>query len=127
VIEAVAPVVVLVLAVARGATARPGSPFSWTMFCGSSKAFLSLRERPSGQSVLPDDLRLTPDSHYLLERDLRRLAEAGALPALDGVIVGSRGSFTVSCDGEGRLRTERMGPDDELARLALALRACPRR
>lgn len=126
-IEAVASVVVLALAVVWGAIARPGRPFSWTMFCGSSKAFLWLREYPSGRLALPDDLHLTPDSHYLLERDLQRLAEAGALPALDGMIVGSRGSWTVACDGKGRLRTERIDSDDELVQLASALRACPQR
>ncbi len=126
-IETVASIVVLAIAVARGAMARPGRPFTWTMFSGSSKAFLWLREGPSGRSALPDDLRLTPDSHYLLERDLERLAEAGALPALDGAIVGSRGSCTMACDSNGRLRTERIDPDDELAALAAALRACPQR
>ena len=126
-IEAVASVVVVAIAVVWGAMARPGRPFSWTMFCGSSKAFLSLRDQPAGRSASPVDLRLTPDSHYLLERDLQRLAEAGALPALDGMIVGSRGSWTVASDGQGGLRTERMGPDDELVRLAAALRACPQR
>jgi hypothetical protein len=127
VIDAVASVVVLAIAVVWGAMARPGLPFSWTMFCGSSKAFLWLREQSSGRWALTDDLHVTPDSHYLLERDLQRLAEAGALPALDGMIVGSRGSWTVACDGEGVLRTERMDPDDELVQLASALRACPQR
>jgi hypothetical protein len=119
--------VLLVAAVVGGVLAKPGRPFSWTMFCGSSKAFVWLRERPP-RLASTDDLHLTPDSHYLLERDLQRLAEVGALPALDGVIVGSRGSWAAACDGEGVLRTEPMDPDDELTQLASALRrACPRR
>jgi hypothetical protein len=128
VIDAVASGVVLVTAVVWGAMTRPGRPFSWTMFCGSSKAFLWLREQPPRRLALTDDLHLTPDSHYLLERDLRRLAEAGTLPALDGLILGSRGSWTVACDGEGGLRTDPVDPDDELVQLASALRrACPQR
>jgi hypothetical protein len=119
--------VALAVAVVWGARARPGRPFSWTMFSGSSKAFLWLREQPP-RLASTDDLRLTPDSHYLLERDLQRLAEAGALPALDGLILGSRGSWTVACDGEGGLRTELVDPDDELMHLASALRrSCPQR
>jgi hypothetical protein len=74
-----------------------------------------------------DDLHLTPDSHYLMERDLQRLAQAGALPALDGMILGSRGSWTVAWDGKEGLRTQRIDPDDELVQLAWALRACPQR
>ena len=126
-IDAVASGVVLAAAVLWGATASPGRPFSWTMFSGSSKAFLWLREQPP-RLASTDDLHLTPDSHYLLQRDLQRLAEAGALPALDGVIVGSRGSWAVACDGEGDLRTDPVDPEDELAHLASALRrACPQR
>lgn len=118
---------VLVIAVVWGATARPGQPFSWTMFSGSSKAFLWLREQPQ-RTASTDDLHLTPDSHYLLERDLQRLAEAAALPALDGVIVGSRGSWTVASDSEGDLSTQPVDRDDELVHLASALRrACPQR
>jgi hypothetical protein len=98
------------------------------MFCGSSKAFLWLGEQWPPRWALTDDLHLTPDSHYLLKRDLQHLAEAGALPVLDGMIVGSRGSWTVTCDGEGGLRTERMDAEDELVQLAAALRrACPQR
>lgn len=127
-IGTVASVVVLAIAVLWGATARPGRPFSWTMFCGSSKAFLWLGEQWPPRWALTDDLHLTPDSHYLLKRDLQHLAEAGALPALDGMIVGSRGSWTVACDGEGGLRMERMDAEDELVQLAAALRrACPQR
>ncbi|HEV7806171.1 MAG TPA: hypothetical protein VGO80_10145 [Solirubrobacteraceae bacterium] len=127
-IEAFASLVVLATAVVWGVMARPGRPFSWTMFSGSSKAFLWLCEQPPGRSATTDDLHLTPDSHYLLERDLQRLAEARSLPALDGLIVGSLGSWTVTCDGEGGLRTEPVDPDDELVQLALALRrACPQR
>jgi hypothetical protein len=126
VIDAVAWGVVLATAVVWGATTRPGRPFAWTMFCGSSKAFLWLGEQPPRRLASTADLHLTPDSHYLLERDLRRLADAGTLPALDGLILGSRGSWTVAHDGEGGLRTEPVDPDDELAQLACALRrACP--
>ncbi len=124
-IDAVASGVLLATAVAWGALTSPGRPFSWTMFSGSSKAFLWLDERPP-RLASPDDLHLTPDSHYLLERDLQRLAETGELPALDGVIVGSRGSCTVASDGEAGLRTEPLDPGDELVQLASALRrACP--
>ena len=126
-IDAVASGVALATAVAWGALASPGRPFSWTMFSGSSKAFLWLRERPP-RPASTDDLHVTPDSHYLLERDLQRLAAAGELPALDGVIVGSRGSWMVACDGEGGLRAEPLDPDDELVQLAATLRrACPPR
>lgn len=124
----IAAAVVLAAAVVWGATAKPGRPFSWTMFSGSSKAFLWLREQPPRRLATTDLLHLTPDSHYLLERDLQHLAEAQALPALDGAIIGSRGSWTVACDGDAGLRTERMGPDDELEQLVSALRrACPPR
>jgi hypothetical protein len=128
VISAIAAVTVLAIAVVWGATARPGRPFSWTMFSGSSKAFLWLGVGPARRLASMDDLHLTPDSHYLLEGDLQRLAAAGALPALDGLIVGSRGSWKVACDGDGRLHTEPIDPDDDLAQLAAALRrACPQR
>jgi hypothetical protein len=104
-----------------GAFAPPGRPFSWTMFSGSSKAFLWTRGEP-GRWMSTDDLGLTPDAHYLLEADLRRLADDG-LPPLEGLIVGSRGTRMVSCDGPGYpLVSEPLARDDGPARLAAALR-----
>ncbi len=118
----------LAMAVVWGVTARPGRPFSWTMFSGSSKAFLWLRDGSRRRLASTDDLHLTPDSHYLLESDLKQLAQAGALPVLDGLILGSRGSWKVACDTDARLCTEHVDPDDELAQLVAVLRqACPPR
>lgn len=128
VIDAVASIAVLATAVVWGATTRPGYPLSWTMFSGSSKAFLWLRKQPARRFASTDDLHLTPDSHYLLEADLQRLAAAGALPPLEGLIVGSRGSWKVTFDADAGLRTERIDPEDDLAQLAAALRReCPQR
>lgn len=117
----------LVAGVVWGVAARPGLPFSWTMFSGSSKAFLWLDEPRQSHVATPDELRLTPDSHYLLAADLERLAEAGALPALHGLVVGSRGSRRVAYDASLGLRSGPVERDDDLAELVAALRrhACP--
>jgi hypothetical protein len=126
VIEAVA-VLVLAAAVIWGATATPGRPYSWTMYSGSSKAFLWLADQPVRSCATTDALRLTPDSHYLREADLRRLAADGELPAVDGLIIGSHGSWKVVCNADTGLHTERLSRDEDLAELAAALRrtACP--
>jgi hypothetical protein len=121
VIEAVAALV-LTAAVIWGATVAPGRPFSWTMYSGSSKTFLWLSDQPARLWASTDALRLTPDSHYLLEADLRRLAADGELPAVDGLIVGSRGSWKVACDADRGLQTERISRDEDLAELVAALR-----
>ncbi len=106
-----------------GVTAAPGRPFTWTMFSGSSKPFLWTRS-PDGSALwaTTDALGLAPDAHYLRAPDLPHLADAG-LPALDGFIIGSRGSWTVAHDGAtGGLVVEPLSRDDDLARLAAALR-----
>jgi hypothetical protein len=124
-----AALTLLVVSVLWGATARPGRPFTWTMFSGSSKAFVHICEEHGARPATIDDLKLSPDSHYLLEVDLRRIAETG-LPALQGVIVGSRGSFSVRCEGPGfPLVSEPVAAGEDLELLAAALRryACPRR
>ena len=80
-------VVVLVACVAWGATTRPGRPFSWTMYSGSSKAFLWTETDASPHVASYESLRLAPDSHYLSEADLRRLlAEAEAPPDRKSVV-----------------------------------------
>ncbi len=120
-IEAIAALV-LTAAVIWGATATPGRPFTWTMYSGSSKAFLWRADQPGGPWASLDDLHLTPDSHYLLKDDLRHLAADGALPGVDGLIVGSRGSWKVTCDAESGLQTQRVSRDDDVTELATALR-----
>jgi hypothetical protein len=124
-----AALVVLAASVVWGATSTPGRPFSWTMFSGSSKGFLWMRGDGGSHWADIDELHLAPDAHYLREADLRRLAEDG-LPALDGLIVGSSGSWTVAHDGGGHaLRAEPIAREEDLARLAATLRrhACRER
>ena len=117
-ITSIVAVAALAMAVVWGVAAPPGRPFSWTMFSGSSKALLWLRDGSRRRLASTDDLHLTPDSYYLLESDLKQLARAGALPVLDGLILGSRGSWKVACDTDARLCTEHIKPGDELARAA---------
>lgn len=121
-------VVVLVAWVVWGATIAPGRRFSWAMYSGSSKAFLWLRGEPAAHWATMDELRLGPQAHYVRESDLRLLVREG-LPALDGLIVGTRGSLTVAHDGGEGLVTEPLERDEALAALAAALRRyeCPRR
>jgi hypothetical protein len=118
---------VLAAWVAWGATIAPGRRFSWAMYSGSSKAFLWLRE-PVARWATMDELRLGPQAHYLRESDLRLIVQDG-LPALDGLIVGTRASASVAYDGAGGLVTQPLERDEVLAALAAALRRyeCPPR
>ena len=112
---------VLVVAVVWGAAIAPGRRFSWAMYSGSSKAFLWLRGEPVARWAAMDDLGLVPEAHYLREVDLGVLA-AESLPALDGFIVGTRGSVSVTHDADAGLVTEIIDGDEVLAHLATALR-----
>lgn len=115
----------LLLGVLWGVTATPGRPFTWTMYSGSSKALLHIRHGDGTRPAKPSELGLSPDAHYLLEAHLRAIADAvpPALPALDGMIVGSRGSWTVSYDGPGTtLHTAPIAYGDDLEQLSAALR-----
>lgn len=123
-IELVA-LVVLVISAAWGVTATPDRRLTWAMYSGSSKAFLWLRgERARWASM--DELRLVPEAFYLREADLELLAQEG-LPALDGLIVGTRGSLTVACDAIEGLVTTPVQGDEALVLLAAAIRRyeCP--
>ncbi len=124
----VVALVVLAVWVVWGATMAPGRRYSWSMFSGSSKAFLWLRDERAARWATMDELRLGPQAHYLRESDLRLLAQEG-LPALDGLVVGTRGSCTVSLDETEGLVTEPLERDEALAALAAALRRyeCPRK
>jgi hypothetical protein len=116
---------VLLIGVLWGAIATPGLPFTWTMYSGSSKALLHIRHRDGSRPATQDELGLSPEAHYLLEAHLRAMAEssAPALPALDGMIVGSRGSWTVSYDGAGTtLHTSAIAYGEDLEQLAAELR-----
>lgn len=100
------------------------------MYSGSSKALLHVREGDGSRPATHDELGLSPDAHYLLEAHLRAMAESGGLPTLDGMIVGSRGSWTVSYDGAGAtLRTSSIAYGADLEQLAAELRryACEAR
>lgn len=108
-----------------GVTAVPGRPFTWTMYSGSSKALLHIRHGDGSHPATTDELGLSPDAHYLLETHLRALADSSppTLPALDGMIVGSRGSWTVSYDGAGAtLHTSAIAYGEDLEQLAAMLR-----
>jgi len=117
-------VVVLVACVAWGATTRPGRPFSWTMYSGSSKAFLWTETDASLHVASYESLRLAPDSHYLSEADLRRLlAEAEAPPGLHGLIIGSRTSWSVATGADPHcLASVALAEHAALPELAEALR-----
>ena len=119
---------VLAVFVVWGATIDPRRPFSWAMFSGSSKGFLWLRGDPVSRWASVDDLRLAPAAHYLRESDLRALVDEG-VPPLDGLIVGTRGSLTVTYDPAEGIVTKTIDGDDVLLHLAAALRRyeCPRR
>ena len=117
-------VAVLVAFVAWGATTRPGQPFSWTMYSGSSKAFLWPETDASSHLASYESLRLAPDSHYLREADLRRLlAEAEAPPGVHGLIIGSRTSWSVATEVDPHhLATVALAEHAALPELAEALR-----
>ena len=105
--------VALMAFVVWGATSAPGHPFSWTMYSGSSKAFLWLGEGQSVHVAAYEELHLAPDNHYLSVTDLQKLvAERGDLPplgTLQGFVIGSKGSwlFTSNADS-GRLTWGRL-------------------
>lgn len=105
--------VALTAFVVWGVTTAPGRPFSWTMYSGSSKAFLWIGEGQDVHVAAYEELCLAPDNHYLSVADLRRLvAERGRPPSLHGLqgfVIGSRGGWIVtSADGSGRLRWGRL-------------------
>jgi hypothetical protein len=115
-------VAVLAAAVAWGALRAPGRPFSWTMFSGSSKAFLwTAGDGGRPRLATHDELRLAPDAHYLRATDLRELAQSG-LPPLNGLIVASSGSCVVSHNAAGGLDLAPLGPGDDVPCLVAALR-----
>jgi hypothetical protein len=124
-------VIVALLAafVVWGVRVPPGRPFSWAMYSGSSKHFLFIER--DGQLRVPtfEQLRLAPDSHYLVLGDVQALAAEPSTPRpLTGLIVGTRGSWEVRLgDREAGLSAKQLPPGEELPRLAEALRqlACP--
>ncbi len=107
-----------------GATIVPGRAFSWAMFSGSSKPFLWTAV--DGVTRVPtfEELRLAPDSHYLVLADLHELVGEPGFPVpLHGLIIGTRGSWRVELGGGEVGLTERpVPPGDELTVLADTVR-----
>jgi hypothetical protein len=114
----------LLVFVVWGVRTSPGRPFSWAMFSASSKPFLWIDDGREPRVARFDELRLAPDSHYLVPSDLPHLVEESNPPApIRGLIVGTRGSWSVEFDGpDAGLRCTEVRPGEDLAQLALALR-----
>src|SRR5437867_4008548 len=86
--------VALAAFVAWGATVKPGRPFSWTMYSGSSKAFLWIGEGKGRHVARYEELRLAPDNHYLSVADLQALVSGRSdLDSLQGFVIGSHGRW----------------------------------
>jgi len=102
--------VALAAFVAWGATVKPGRPFSWTMYSGSSKAFLWIGEGKGRHVARYEELRLAPDNHYLSVADLQALVSGRSdLDSLQGFVIGSHGSWFVTNEAEpGRLAWRRL-------------------
>lgn len=117
----------LVAFVVWGWRAEPGKPFSWAMFSGSSKGFLFAGTGESQRIPTFEELRLAPDSHYLLLPDLGALmAEPTAPQPLDGLIVGTRGSWAVELeDHEQGPVVRQLRPGEDMTQLVNALRQLP--
>jgi hypothetical protein len=122
--------VLLVAFVVWGSRTRPGRPFSWAMFSGSSKPFLfAVAEGPSRVPTFAE-LRLAPDSHYLVLDDLHALAREPTTPrCLRGLIVGTRGSWEVELDAGGEVVARELPAGEELHHLTHSVRRylCPPR
>ena len=112
-----------------GATIVPGRAFSWAMFSGSSKPFLWTDVDGATRVPTFEELRLAPDSHYLVLADLHELVKEEGFPVpLHGLIIGTRGSWQVEVgDGDHGLTERPVQPGDELTLLADTLRrlGCP--
>jgi hypothetical protein len=73
-----------------------------------------------------DEMRLAPDSHSLSLPDLCRLIdEGGVFIPVQGLIIGSRGSWQVAYDG-ARLSSTPVPEGEELGLLAEALQRLER-
>jgi hypothetical protein len=56
-----------------GAKADPGRLFSWAMYSGSAKGFLWTEVSGTPRTIRYEELRLSPESHYLPLPQLRQL------------------------------------------------------
>jgi hypothetical protein len=119
----------LLLFVVWGATRPPGRPFSWTMFSGSSKAFLWEPGERGPRFTGADELRLAPDAHYLSPAELDRLCAGSRVPIrVEGLVISSWGNWFVSNEGDPRhIRVAPLQRDRALALLAARLKQleCP--
>lgn len=116
--------VLLVGFILWGATTKPGRPFSWTMYSGSSKPFLWTASEAGWVLATPARLGLAPDTGYLTVADLQRfLAESTVPQRIEGFIIGSRGSFIVASGDDPRhLVASPLEQGTELALLVSRLR-----
>ena len=105
-----------------GVARVPGRPFSWTMFTGSSKPFLWVGDAGASRAAGTEELGLAPDAHYLLPGDLETLVDGNTVAPFEGLILGTRGSWSVAYSPSVGLTKTTLPPDDDLRALAEALR-----
>lgn len=119
---------VLLVFIWWGAKADPSRPFSWSMYSGSAKGFLWTEDSGNPRVLSYEELRLSPESHYLSLHQLRQLLAQRPPPlTLRGLLIGSQGNWLVAYnkgDPQGSMETS-LPVGTELDHLASLLRRFP--
>jgi hypothetical protein len=122
--------VLLLVFVGWGAKADAGRLFSWAMYSGSAKGFLWTEVSGTPRTLSYEELRLSPESHYLPLSQLRQLIAHRPPPVpLRGLLIGSQENWLVAYhehDPQGRLEAS-LPAGTELEQLAALLRRFPDR
>lgn len=120
--------VLLLAFVGWGAKADPGRLFSWAMYSGSAKGFLWTEVSGTPRTISYEELRLSPESHYLPLPQLHQLIAQRPPPVpLRGLLIGSQGNWLVTYNADnsqGRIEAP-LPAGTELEYLAALLRRFP--
>lgn len=120
----VCAVVLLVPFVIWGARTDPRRPFSWGMYSESSKGFLWTEAGGVPRVLSHHELRLAPESHFLILPTLRRLLAEADPARASGLIIGTAGGCRVRYESDRRPPGHRLlAAGTELAALHTELAA----